>query len=98
MPRISRRTFLKTASASVACSALWSSAPWLMANALDLPLGVQLYSVRDLLPKDYEGTLKQLGAIGYREVEAAGFFDHTPSQVKQAMDQAGLHCVSAHYS
>jgi len=97
MPRISRRTFLKTASASAACAGLWNSAPWLMANALGLPLGVQLYSVRDLLPKDYEGTLKQLGAIGYREVEAAGFFDHTPSQVKQAMDHAGLQCVSAHY-
>ena len=88
---------MKTASASAACAALWNSAPWLMANALGLPLGVQLYSVRDLLPKDYEGTLKQLGAIGYREVEAAGFFDHTPSQVKQAMDHAGLQCVSAHY-
>jgi len=97
MPRISRRTFLKTASASAACAALWNSAPWLMANALGLPLGLQLYSVRDLLPKDYEGTLKQLGAIGYREVEAAGFFDHTPSQVKKAMDHAGLQCVSAHY-
>ncbi|MGA9963627.1 MAG: TIM barrel protein [Terriglobales bacterium] len=88
---------MKTASASAACAALWNSAPWLMANALGLPLGVQLYSVRDLLPKDYEGTLKQLGAISYREVEAAGFFDHTPAQVKQAMDHAGLQCVSAHY-
>jgi sugar phosphate isomerase/epimerase len=97
MPRISRRIFLKTASASAACAAVWNSAPWLMANALGLPLGVQLYSVRDLLPKDYEGTLKQLGAIGYREVEAAGFFDRTPRQVKRAMDHAGLHCVSAHY-
>jgi sugar phosphate isomerase/epimerase len=38
-----------------------------------------------------------LGAIGYREVEAAGFFDQTPSQVKQGMDHAGLQCVSAHY-
>src|SRR5579863_9100172 len=97
MPRISRRTFLKTASASAACAGLCNSAPWLIANALGLPLGVPLYSVRDLLPKDYEGTLKQLGAIGYREVEAAGFFDHTPSQVKQAMDHAGLQCVSTHY-
>jgi sugar phosphate isomerase/epimerase len=68
-----------------------------MANPFGLPLGLQLYSVRDILPKDYEGTLKQLSAIGYREVEAAGFFDHTPSQVKQAMDHAGLSCVSAHY-
>jgi len=68
-----------------------------MANPLALPIGLQLYSVRDLLPKDYEGTLRQLGALGYREVEAAGFFGHTPSEVKQAMDHAGLNCVSAHY-
>jgi sugar phosphate isomerase/epimerase len=69
----------------------------LMANPLGLPIGLQLYSVRDLLPKDYDGTLRQLGALGYREVEAAGFFGHRPSEVKQAMDRAGLHCVSAHY-
>ncbi|MGA8152136.1 MAG: TIM barrel protein [Terriglobales bacterium] len=97
MPRITRRTFLKTASASAAGMALWNSAPRLLADPLGLPLGLQLYSVRDLLPRDYDGTLRQLGAIGYREVEAAGFFDHNPSQVKQAMDQAGLRCLSAHY-
>jgi sugar phosphate isomerase/epimerase len=97
MHPISRRTFLKTASASAACAALWKSAPRLMANPLGLPVGLQLYSVRDLLPKDYEGTLRQLGALGYREVEAAGFFGHSPSEVKHAMDRAGLHCVSAHY-
>lgn len=97
MYAISRRAFLKTASASAACAALWNSAPWLMADPLGLPLGLQLYSVRAILPKDYEGTLKQLSALGYREVEAAGFFGHTPAQVKQAMEQAGLHCVSAHY-
>src|ERR1700727_1336392 len=96
MLRISRRTFIKTASASAACGALWSSSP-LMANPLGLPIGLQLYSVRELLPKDYDGTLRQLGALGYREVEAAGFFGHTPSEVKQAMDHAGLNCVSAHY-
>jgi sugar phosphate isomerase/epimerase len=39
-----------------------------------------------------------LAALGYREVEAAGFFNHTPAQVRQAMDRAGLRCVSAHYS
>ncbi len=98
MRRISRRSFLKTASASAACAALWNSAPQLMANPLGLPLGLQLYSVRNILPKDYEGTLKQVGTLGYREVEAAGFFGHTPAEVKQAMDHAGLRCVSAHYS
>src|SRR6204780_5564036 len=98
MNQISRRTFLKTASVSAPSPALWNKVPRLMANPLGLPLGLQLYSVRDILPKDYEGTLRRLGALGYREVEAAGFFGHTPSEVKQAMDHAGLRCVSAHYS
>jgi sugar phosphate isomerase/epimerase len=97
MHRTSRRTFLKTATASMAGAAIWNGVPRLMANPLGLPLGLQLYSVRDVLPKDYEGTLRQLGALGYREVEAAGFFSRSPSEVKQAMDQAGLRCVSAHY-
>lgn len=97
MHPVSRRSFLKAASASAVCAALWNRVPRLMANPLGLPLGLQLYSVRDILPKDYEGTLRQLAALGYREVEAAGFFGRSPGQVKQAMDRAGLHCVSAHY-
>lgn len=98
MRGISRRNFLKSASASVAFAATCTDASWLMANPLGLPLGLQLYSMRDLLPKDYEGTLRELSALGYREVEAAGFFGRSASDVKRAMEQAGLHCVSAHYS
>jgi sugar phosphate isomerase/epimerase len=97
MRSISRRTFLRTASASLGMAALWKMTPHLLANPLGLPIGLQLYSVRDLLPKDYEGTLRQIGALGYQEVEAAGFFGHTPAEVKRAMDNAGVHCVSAHY-
>jgi sugar phosphate isomerase/epimerase len=65
---------------------------------LHVPLGLQLYSVRELLPKDYDRTLKQIGSIGFREVESAGYYDHSAAQVKQAMSNAGLHLVSAHYS
>jgi len=97
MKNISRRAFLETTVATAAFAAAWKSIPRLMANPLGLPIGLQLYSVRDILPKDYEGTLRQLGALGFREVEAAGFFGHTPSEVKQAMDHASLSCVSAHY-
>ncbi len=97
MRQIGRRTFVKSASATAACASLWSRAPRLMANRLGLPIALQLYSVRDLLPRDYEGTLRQLGMLGYREVEAAGFFGRSPSEVKQAMEHAGLSCVSAHY-
>jgi sugar phosphate isomerase/epimerase len=98
MPRTTRRTFLQTATATAVGTALWNSIPRLMANPLGLPIGLQLYSVRDVLPKDYEGTLKQLSAMGYREVEAAGFFGRSSKDVKAAMDGAGLRCVSAHYS
>ncbi len=97
MDGVSRRTFLKSASASVVGALVWSSAPRVMANPLGLPIGLQLYSVRELLPKDYEATLRQIAALGYQEVEAAGFFNHSASDVKQAMEGAGLHCVSAHY-
>jgi sugar phosphate isomerase/epimerase len=93
MAEISRRTFVKTAAA---CAAAGTREMW--ANPLGLPVGLQLYSVRDYLPKDYAGTLKRLGAMGYQEVEAAGFFDHTAAEVKEAMTDAGLRCVSAHYA
>jgi sugar phosphate isomerase/epimerase len=69
----------------------------LHAQTLHLPLAIQLYSVRELLPNDYAGTLKQLGSLGYREVESAGYFNHSAAEVKQAMDAAGLKLVSAHY-
>jgi sugar phosphate isomerase/epimerase len=98
----SRRDFLKTGSAALLYGSTLLRNSALNAEDktkyLDLPLGIQLYSVRRQLPTDYEGTLKQIAALGYREVEAAGFYNHSASDVKQAMQQAGLHCVSAHYS
>lgn len=71
--------------------------PVAYANPLGLPIGLQLYSVRDQLKQDYEGTLKTLASLGYREVEAAGFFDKAPAEVKADMEASGLRCVSAHY-
>ena len=61
-------------------------------------IGLQLFSVNTQLAKDYAGTLKQVGAIGYRQVEAAGFFGHSAADVKQMMAEARLDCVSAHYA
>jgi sugar phosphate isomerase/epimerase len=98
----SRRDFLKTGTAALVCGSTLLRNSTLNAEDskkyLNLPLGIQLYSVRNQLPTDYEGTLKQIAALGYKQVEAAGFFNHSASQVKQAMRQAGLDCVSAHYS
>ena len=93
----SRREFLKTGSAALIYGSAMLRGSTLNAEPLGLPLGLQLYSVRELLPKDYEGTLKKVAAVGYKQVEAAGFYDKSASQVKQAMQAAGLQCVSAHY-
>lgn len=97
----SRRDFLKTGTAALLYGSAFLYGNKLNAEGkehLDLPLGLELYSVREMLPTSYEATLKQIAAIGYREVEAAGFFNRSASQVKEAMQHAGLRCVSAHYS
>jgi sugar phosphate isomerase/epimerase len=92
----SRRDFVKAGSASLIYGS--TAVRGLYAQTLHVPLGLQLYSVREILPNDYDGTLKKIGSLGYREVESAGYFQHTATEVKQAMSNAGLHLVSAHYS
>jgi sugar phosphate isomerase/epimerase len=94
---MTRRNFLQSAATMVAGAAALRSGS-MLAAPLGLPIGLQLYSVRDMIAKDYEGTLKQVAALGYQEVEAAGYYGHTAQQVRQAMRGAGLRLVSAHYS
>jgi sugar phosphate isomerase/epimerase len=91
---MSRRNFLSSSSAAAALFVTGVG----RAASLGLPVGLQLYSVRTLLPNDYAGTLKQIAALGYKEVEAAGFHNLPVEQVKKAMQAAGLRCVSAHYA
>jgi sugar phosphate isomerase/epimerase len=93
---ISRRTFLGRASAVAFYTAASSSAVS-FATPLNLPLGIQLYSVREQLAKNYEGTLAEVSGVGYRVVEAAGFFQKSAAEVKQAMQKANLRCVSSHH-
>jgi sugar phosphate isomerase/epimerase len=63
-----------------------------------MPIGTQLYSVRDLLPKDFDGTLRQVHGDGYQVVEAAGYFNKTAAEWKSSMNAAGLGCISTHHS
>ena len=93
---ISRRNFLSNASTLAAGVAILGRTTLSDAEHLGLPLGLQLYSVRQQIAKDYDGTLAQIGSLGYREVEAAGFFQHSAADVKQSMQKANLRCVSSH--
>ena len=58
---VSRRQFLGGAAAAGV-----AAAGYLRADPLGLPIGFQTYPVRDALGKDFEGTLKQVAALGYR--------------------------------
>jgi len=97
MTTTSRRDFLKLASAATVAAIAFHDAIPLEAYPLGLPLGLQLYSLRELLPTDFDGTLKAIDAAGYTEVEAAGFYAMSAQDFKQSMDKAALRCVSAHY-
>jgi sugar phosphate isomerase/epimerase len=59
-------------------------------------IGLQLYTVRDLMKQDFDGTLAKVAATGYKEVEFAGYFDHSPKDVRAAVDHHGLTAPSAH--
>ncbi|HVZ82663.1 MAG TPA: TIM barrel protein [Terracidiphilus sp.] len=96
MSDTSRRTFLKITGAAAAAAMLGSRAA--QAAKLHVPLGLQLYSVRNLLPKDFAGTLHALSALGYKEVEAAGYYNKSALDFRHAMNDARLRCVSTHHA
>lgn len=58
--------------------------------------GLQLYTVRDELKRDFRGTLARIAAVGYREVEFAGYFDESPAALRTLLDGLGLAAPSAH--
>jgi sugar phosphate isomerase/epimerase len=59
-------------------------------------VGIQLYSVRDRCEKDFLGTIREIGEIGYKNVELAGYYGHSAKEVRQALTDAGLNAPSAH--
>jgi sugar phosphate isomerase/epimerase len=61
-------------------------------------IGLQLYTVRSILAQDFQSTLAQVAAIGYREVEFAGYFNRSPADVRAALRSAGLTAPGAHIS
>jgi sugar phosphate isomerase/epimerase len=89
---LSRRSFL----------ALSAMLPWaLSARATtSVPVGLELYSVRNELKRDPEGTVRAVAQMGYQCVEFyAPYFDWSENQTKQMrqlLDDLGIHCYSTH--
>jgi sugar phosphate isomerase/epimerase len=90
---LTRRSFL----------ALSGALPWaLKANAAtsSIPVGLELYSVRDSLKKDLQGTVKAVAQLGYQCVEFyAPYYEWTEAQAKdmrKLLDDLGVRCYSTH--
>lgn len=62
----------------------------------NIPIGVQLYSVREECARDLPGTLAAIAAMGYDGVEFAGYYDHTAAQLRKMLDDVGLKCCGTH--
>ncbi len=61
-----------------------------------LPVGLQLYSVREEMERDFEGTLKKVSEMGYRGVEFAGLFGKSAGEIRKLLETYSLTPVSAH--
>lgn len=94
--RYDRREFVALAGAGLATLALPASMRSCGNQVTGDALGVQLYTLRSLLAKDFEGTLGQVVSIGYREVEFAGYYDRSPADIRRLIDSLGLTAPAAH--
>lgn len=63
---------------------------------MSTPISIQLYSVRDGMEKDFEGTLKKVSELGYSAVEFAGFYGRTPEQVNELLAKYDLKLSGTH--
>ena len=59
-------------------------------------IGLQLYSIKDELEKDFFGALEKVKLAGYDSVEFAGFYGHTAKELKSALADMGLTPLAAH--
>lgn len=93
-----RRAFIGSATAA----ALMSRLGWAASENRIEKIGLELYTVREALGKDFEGTLAKVAKIGYREVELAQFFAHlpefnpSPKRAREILDANGLAAPASH--
>ena len=82
-----RREFIGTTTASLVAAELSWALP---AEHKLKAVGVQLYTVRDAMKSDFDGTVAKVAQIGYQEVEFAGYFDHSAKDIRALLDKNGL--------
>jgi sugar phosphate isomerase/epimerase len=109
MSEISRREFCKSAATQAAVvGLLGAGALELRANPLGMPIGCQTWPVRDMIAKDFPGTIKVLAAAGFQTIELcspvgyddsgfAGLAKYKGAELRKILSDAGVSCVSSHF-
>jgi sugar phosphate isomerase/epimerase len=108
MTAITRREFCQAAATSAAGVALLSSVLDLKASPLGFPIGCQTWPVREMIAKDFPGTLKQLADAGFQSIELCSPVGYSEfgfgalakfkgAELKKIIHDAGLSCVSSHF-
>jgi sugar phosphate isomerase/epimerase len=94
---VNRRDFLRLGAAAGAI-ALARPSSLLAQDKKHIPIGLQLYSVRDVLGKDFEGTLKQVAELGFEGVEFAGYgkYGKDPEGLRKLLDELKLKAAGTH--
>ena len=110
MSAISRREFVKSAANyTAAVGFLSAGALELPANPLGMPIGCQTWPVREMIAKDFPGTIRQLAAAGFQTIELCspvgyadsgfvGLSKYTGTELRTILGDAGVSCVSSHFS
>jgi sugar phosphate isomerase/epimerase len=93
---MNRRLFINRLTHAAAGLSLYNSFAFAAEKRRLSRIGMQLYTVRRELQKDFEGTLRRVAALGYREVEFAGYFGHGPEEVKSILKRLRLDAPAAH--
>lgn len=111
MKTLHRRAFLASAAKGLSAALVLSYFPkqlFAAAKANDMPIGFQTFPIRDILAKDFSGTLKMMADNGYKLTELCspqgyasigfGFLANMkPVEIKQTITDAGLSCSSCHF-
>jgi sugar phosphate isomerase/epimerase len=109
MSAISRREFIQGAATCAAAAGFISSGlSGLRANPLGMPIGCQTWPVKEMIAKDFPGTIKQLAAAGFQSIELCspvgyaeygfgGLAKYKGAELRTILGDAGVSCVSSHF-
>jgi sugar phosphate isomerase/epimerase len=91
---MNRRTFIESSLATVALTSL--PARGFAAQHQISAVGLQLYTVRDEMKKNFDATVTRVANVGYKEVEFAGYFNHSPADIRVLLDKLHITAPSCH--